>query len=299
MTLTLKNVAGWERPVGASEKDPQVGEDELGNPTFMMKSGQKYSVKLNMDQRTTRKKVEDTIAGGLRMPTLREVGDLAVGAIKGLGEVIDTPRAIMAGEKTPTVGSGFEVGGMAGVSTVPFSAPVSAIRSFGGSAKKNVIAFDNPGGNWLLNKQRRVEEDMKTADPDTFSSKGLSGPTTAYTKEPVMVPIELIKEVKGALNENRKAGDPRFDELMEKVSQEGFDPLQKGNAIVIGVNHKGEAFILEGNTRLAVAKELGLTNIRAEVRWYNGGEEVVGPLTPKILEGSLSPVLLKEVGELK
>lgn len=148
------------------------------------------------------------------------------------------------------------------------------------ASPQELFGEDNPGGGWLARKQATVAERMLEADPGSNASKGLTGSITAYTKKPFMISVDEVRRLLGANDEMRTAGDARYDDLAAKVDKEGWDPGQKGNAIVIGVNHKGEAFLLEGNTRVAVAAAKGVGDIRAEVRWFNGGEREVGPWKP-------------------
>ena len=122
----------------------------------------------------------------------------------------------------------------------------------------------------------------------------LRGPQTALlgvdlphvnvkAEKPFTLPSAFLNDLPGAANETRMAGDPQFDRLMASVKEEGFDPDQKGNRVVVGVNHLGQAYILEGNTRAAVAAASGVPNIRAEVRYFNGAEMVEGPFSPQNL----------------
>jgi len=120
----------------------------------------------------------------------------------------------------------------------------------------------------------------------------LRGPQTALlgvelphvnvrAEKPFTLPSAFLNDLPGAANETRMAGDPQFDRLMESVREEGFDPDQKGNRVVVGVNHLGQAYLLEGNTRAAVAAASGVPNIRAEVRYFNGAEMIDGPFSPQ------------------
>ena len=122
----------------------------------------------------------------------------------------------------------------------------------------------------------------------------LRGPQTALlgvdlpnlkvkAEKPFTLPSSFVNDLPGAMNETRMAGDPKFDRLMASVKEEGFDPDQKGNRVVVGVNHLGQAYVLEGNTRAAVAAASGVPNIRAEVRYFNGSEMVEGPFSPQNL----------------
>jgi len=165
--------------------------------------------------------------------------------------------------------------------------------------KNYAYRTDNPatkgyegGKEWLESKQKTAEDRAKNSSEENSTGKLLSGSITGYMgqdfKRPLFLSTEMLSKLKGANDEKRYVGEGRYDLLRKRVDKEGFDPEQKysseddyGNAIVIGVNHKGEAFIIEGNTRVAVAKDLDVPSIRAEVKYYNGAEEVDGPYSPQ------------------
>lgn len=160
--------------------------------------------------------------------------------------------------------------------------PVNSV-GMGGLVVDDVFKFDNPGtsrGNWdwVRTKQKYAEEDMRNYSPKTASGKGLSGSATAYTKAPINLDTEFLSKIKGAMDEVRKPGDAQYDELIKTVEKEGWNP----DPIMIVVNHKGQPFISEGNTRVAVAKAKGINSVPAEVRWLNGGELATG-MTPEQL----------------
>lgn len=160
--------------------------------------------------------------------------------------------------------------------------PINSI-GMGGRTVDDVFKFDNPGtsrGNWdwVKTKQKYAEEDMRKYSPKSASGKGLSGSSTAFTKKPVEVDTEFLSRLKGASDEVRKPGDAQYDELLKTVNEEGWKP----DPIMITVNHKGEPFIYEGNTRVAVAKAKGIKSVPTEVRWLNGGELANG-FTPEQL----------------
>lgn len=148
------------------------------------------------------------------------------------------------------------------------------------TSARELFSIDNPGGSWLQQKVENIEARMLEADPGSNLSKGLSGSVTAYSRQKFMISLDDLRALKGANDEVRVEGDVKYDELSKSVKREGWDPDQKGNAVVVGVNHKGEAFILEGNTRVAVAADEGVEMLRAEVRWFNGGEQAQGNWTP-------------------
>jgi hypothetical protein len=170
----------------------------------------------------------------------------------------------------------------------------TAMSAFGAGAirKKPSLTLDdfgykedNPvtkgfGGSedWLSGK---IEQANK-------SKNLLDGATTAFLgtnkDKPLFLDTDFISSLKGARGEVRKKGEPQYDRLKKTVDEEGFDP---NKTILIEVNHKGEAYIIEGNTRAALAKELGVPNIKAEIRYKNGAELVDSPFSPQnILEKS-------------
>ena len=151
-------------------------------------------------------------------------------------------------------------------------------------------AVDRPetGKEWLESNIRFTEERYADSDPSM-----LRGPTTAVLGQgrrygqsedapinDMFLSTDELSQLPGANFETRGPGDPQFDQLLEKIKTEGFDPDQAGNKVVVGVNHMGQAYILEGNTRAAVAKELGIPSLKTEVRYWNGGEMVDGPYKP-------------------
>jgi len=95
----LESVPGWSRPMGATTSDPQVGEDDAGNPVFQTALGRTYTVRVNPDQRTIRQKVTDAApavveavkdyAQNPTLPTKEQVGQFAYDATVGAAEDLD------------------------------------------------------------------------------------------------------------------------------------------------------------------------------------------------------------------
>ena len=160
---------------------------------------------------------------------------------------------------------------------------------FGSGVGETKIGVDNPGGQWLKSKVAKAEEDMATAPDSSYRSKGLAGSTTAYTKTAVMLPVADLAGVPGAQNEAPAPGSRKYDDLAADVAARGFQQEQDGNAILVGVNHLGQPYLLEGNHRVAVAAANGIHTIRAEVRWYNGGETADGTFTPAKVKEMTAP----------
>jgi len=151
---------------------------------------------------------------------------------------------------------------------------VNAAHSIPNFINQNV-KIDNPATSrgatdWLQNKVKHAETSMNQNDPRTSSGKGLVGSTTAWSE--MNVPTQMLENLQGAYNEKRTTGVPGFDNLLKKVKKEGWNP----DPISVTINHKGQPYIYEGNTRVAVAKALGIPNVPAKIQWLNGAENVPG-----------------------
>lgn len=141
---------------------------------------------------------------------------------------------------------------------------------------------DNPGGEWLEGKQKRASE-----YPDR---KFMVGSTTGVIggNSSIFLPTSILKDIPGLADEKRSKGDTQYDNLLSDAKENGFDPDQKGNKIVVAVNHFGQPYLLEGNTRVAVANALNVPRVKVEVRYWNGAEDVDGPMNPEKVFGFAS-----------
>ena len=119
--LGYNSVPFYERPLDSDESDRIVGKDEAGNFIRQTILGNRYTVSLNPDQRTTRTKIEEDVipavkkfADDPRFPTGKEVGDVSRAIVK---EVIDTasiPGDLLTGKRSPIdvqMGDVFELAG--------------------------------------------------------------------------------------------------------------------------------------------------------------------------------------------
>lgn len=173
-----------------------------------------------------------------------------------------------------------------GQPSMPSDAPVARQGNLFGSrpvkarGKVEDIGFstDNPGGNWLARKVASTEAGYREGG-NGMVERGLAGSVTGYTKEPITVRARDLPRMEGVNGESPAPGQVKYDDLKQSVDANGFDTAK--GAIVIGVNHRGEAFVMEGNNRLAVAREKDAL-IRVDIQWRNGGEAVDGPITPKV-----------------
>ena len=141
---------------------------------------------------------------------------------------------------------------------------------------KPVLRIDNPGGEWLKNQRRYAEE----------GKAKVSGPVTGYFNKPIELDPRKLESIPGAMNEQRAPGDLAYDHLRPLIEKQGF--LQD-RPILVGINHLGAPYIIEGNTRAAVARDLGIDRIPADVRYFAGGEGIEGPMMPSRLEEFMPP----------
>ena len=211
-------------------------------------------------------------------------GAAIIGLIPGIGDA--AAAAIRTGaKKALDVGKRIEVdpdavGALGGnIRLAPRKRTSLTLDDFGYEEDNPVTKGFPRAKDWLSGKIKQAGK----------SEKLLDGATTAFLgttrDKPLFLDIDFISSLKGASDEVRKKGDLKYDRLKKSVDEEGFNPER--SEILIEVNHKGEAYIVEGNTRVTLAKELGVPNIKAEIRYKNGAELVDGPFSPQnILEKS-------------
>lgn len=147
------------------------------------------------------------------------------------------------------------------------------------------LTTNNPGGEFEINAQRKAEARAKTSGLPTAQVM-IDGPTTA-TAADIAMPVADLLKLPNTITEARGPGDPQYDRLLAKVQREGF---RNNEPVQVMVNHKGEAYLADGNTRVAVASALGLTDVPVRVEWKNGAEKVAGKLTPAMVSQLARPV---------
>jgi len=141
------------------------------------------------------------------------------------------------------------------------------------------IIKDNPGGTWLKVKQEDAEKNIE-------KHKGITGAVTGYYKNTIKLPVDKLKHLPGARDEHiyRDNQNSEKNRNLEKEIEkpENFD--SKKYPIFVGINHKGDAHVVEGNHRLSYAQRHGIKHIHATVRYYNGGETSNGHMSPDKIE---------------
>ena len=179
--------------------------------------------------------------------------------------------------------------------------PLKQIRNLGYSVSiDNPARRDNDGKEWLAKKQEYAMEKYNPEDPG-FSSKGLNGSTTGVIRD-LHLPTDMLSNLKGVNNEHEfrdgqvhfhAAGSKRkFDDI-----KHSFEAGEKQEwPVDIRVNHLGDAYISEGNHRVAVSKAMGRPTVYANITYHNGGEDVDGPMHPsKILKVIGKPITESKV----
>lgn len=139
----------------------------------------------------------------------------------------------------------------------------------------NLLRTDNPGGKWLQSQKDRAAKSTRFAEGSQTANFGISGPK-------IEIRVDYIKNLRGVNGEHKfRHSSTKYDDIMARVNEEGWNPKY---AIMIWVDYQGIAKIAEGNHRTAVAADLGIEWIPAEINYYAGGEEVPGPFNPDTLE---------------
>ena len=146
--------------------------------------------------------------------------------------------------------------------------------------QKPEVKIDNPGGSWL-ETQRRLSQDRIDRGYGP-----ISGAVTGYVTRNMELDPRKLEVIPGAQGERRVPGEVQYDELRPLIEAEGF---RQDRPILVGINHLGDPYIVEGNTRAAVARDLGIDRIPADVRYFAGGESVEGAMMPELLESYMPP----------
>jgi hypothetical protein len=147
-------------------------------------------------------------------------------------------------------------------------------ESLGFGYRQDNPALRSPAGReWPLDKREIAGE----APPRDHL---IAGAVTASmgVRAPMWLPTEVLRRIPGMRNEVRRPGEGQFDRLLSRVEQAGW---HQDEPVTIHVNHLGEAWMFEGNTRVAVAAHIDEPYVQAEVKWWNGAEMEPGEWTPE------------------
>lgn len=162
-----------------------------------------------------------------------------------------------------------------------------------------VLDVDNPGGDWLKENREYSESRgyLPSGAPKSF------GKTTAVWREPnsndiapVYLPVSMLAQLPGVMGEQRNVRSHDLDWLVDHMGKTGKLPKIDGREYkpFITVDHRGRPFVSEGNHRIMAAAKLGWDYLPVEVRYFNGAEDVDGPLHPDRIKAMQPPK--KQIG---
>jgi hypothetical protein len=145
--LSISNVPLFSRPMEATDSDIPVGQDELGNVTYMTMLGDKYTVSPAPDQRTTMAKVKEDVIPAVKayaknptLPTGQQVLDTGKAVAVGAYDAMSIPKKLLTSEmgaSEVTVGDVLDTTGSMALGSTFAKVPQGALRTFGGSVDKD------------------------------------------------------------------------------------------------------------------------------------------------------------------
>lgn len=206
----------------------------------------------------------------------------------------EAPRAMA--EATPESAGRFAGQMLAGEMTDPMrvgraasAATKSMVSAVGPYNPKPMpkLEVDNPGGEWLKEKQ-------EISDSMGFKASGAPvsyGRVTGYYNGKVSLPVSLLKKIPGENQEQLNVRERDLNWLVKNMGETNSLPkTSQGTdyAPFITVDQRGRPFMSEGNHRVMAADKLGWDWLPVEIRYFNGSEQVDGPLSPKKIEDLLT-----------
>lgn len=140
------------------------------------------------------------------------------------------------------------------------------------------LRTDNPGGSWIKHQQ----EDCIEAGTNQFGCPKRFGAVTGSYDAPVMLPVAVVAKCKGMRGEQANVRQDDLEWLTNHMKGGKLPPTERGTEYVpyIQVAYDGTPWVNEGNHRIMAAKALGWEWIPIELRYFAGGEEANGPLSP-------------------
>ena len=144
--------------------------------------------------------------------------------------------------------------------------------------KTPVLNVDVPNEDWLNSQIDYAASKGRNRFGVPYMEK-----ITAYFKEGVMIPLDVLKLIPGQRDEqsNARAHDLKaITEIMESTGK--LPPMSNGQEYLpfIQVAHNGECWVNEGNHRIMAATNLGWKSLPIEIRYYEGAERKDSILSP-------------------
>lgn len=142
-----------------------------------------------------------------------------------------------------------------------------------------VLKRDNPGGQWLADKQACTLESGRRPS----GRYNILGSTTGWYSRYAFVPVDVLVEIPGTNQEQSNVRNDSLEYLVKYMDTHGKLPdTGSGEEYVpmIVVDQDGKPWVNEGNHRIMAAKQLGFYTLPVEIKYYNGGEDKPGKLNP-------------------
>ena len=142
-----------------------------------------------------------------------------------------------------------------------------------------------PNEEWLQNAINYVKKQPK----DQFGRPRMIEVTGRFNR-PVVASIGRLTRIPGARSEQSNVREGDLQAIMKIMRETGKLPLgRNGQEYIplIGVDYTGQPWVLEGNHRIMAAWNLYTKEhiskwdrMPVEIRYFDGGERVEGPLNP-------------------
>jgi hypothetical protein len=281
--LSISNVPLFSRPMEATDSDIPVGQDELGNVTYMTMLGDKYTVSPAPDQRTTMAKVKEDVIPAVKayaknptLPTGQQVLDTGKAVAVGAYDAMSIPKKLLTSEmgaSEVTVGDVLDTTGSMALGSTFAKVPQGALRTFGGSVDKDapIGTFTTAKGSTYehfadatTTRNRAARNDNEVAGPQPRSGKTIFmskeavndwGPIFQNTEIPVqLIPLEGNKARLVYLEDYgpKKAGEAASGTFeFTTTPQLGLHPVE-----IVGSTNTNRRNIHFGNEIVSIGSDI-------------------------------------------
>lgn len=134
------------------------------------------------------------------------------------------------------------------------------------------LYVDVPNDDWLQGKIEYAQSKKRNSFGVPYM-----GSTTAYTRDNVRVPVDILKRLPGMRGEQQNVRKSDLEAIVKIMKDTGKLPtLDNGKeyAPFINVAYNGEAWVNEGNHRIMAAAALGWKDMPVQISYFDGGERV-------------------------
>ena len=147
--------------------------------------------------------------------------------------------------------------------------------------KPLTLSIDNPGGTWLKEEQ----EYCQSKGLNRYGSPARFGAVTGTWNRHVLLPVDVLAKLHGVNGEQDNVRPASLKSLVDHMGATKRLPLidedsDRHYAPFVVVYLDGTPYVNEGNHRIMAAKKLGFKYLPVELRYFSGGEEAKGILSP-------------------